>query len=41
VFMPISPRIEQGSITVKIQVLSHIFEQNLEIGLEVLVGYIF
>ena len=40
VFMPISPQIEQGSITVKIQVLSHIFEQNLEIGLEVLVRLI-
>lgn len=37
VYMPIAAQIEQGSITVKIQVLSHIFEQNLEIGLEVLV----
>uniref|UniRef100_A0A0P5Q059 Macroglobulin complement-related protein n=1 Tax=Daphnia magna TaxID=35525 RepID=A0A0P5Q059_9CRUS len=36
VYMPIAAQIEQGSITVKIQVLSHIFEQNLEIGLEVL-----
>lgn len=35
--MPIAPQVEQGSITIKIQVLSHIFEQNLEIGLEVLV----
>ena len=37
VFMPIAPQIEQGSITVKMRVLSHVFEQNLEIGLEVLV----
>lgn len=38
--MPISPQIEQGSITVKIQVLSHVFEQNLEIGMDVLVNYL-
>lgn len=37
VYMPIAAQIEQGSITVKIQVLSHIFEQNLQVGLEVLV----
>ena len=38
VYMPISPQIERGSITVKIQVLSHIFHQNLEIGMDILVN---
>lgn len=40
VFMPISPQIEQGSISVNIRVLSHIFEQNLEIGIDILVNFI-
>ena len=38
VYMPIAPQVEQGVITIKIQTITQINRQNLEIELEILVS---
>lgn len=37
VYMPIAPQIEQGTITVKIQIMSQIARQDMAIDIEILV----
>ncbi len=39
--IPISPQIEQGTITIKITMISQISRQNHEVELEILVKTIF
>ncbi len=40
VYMPISPQIEQGTITVKLRALSQIARQDFDVEIEILVIYI-
>ena len=39
VAVPISPQIEQGTITVKFQTISQILRQSFDVDLEILVGH--
>lgn len=41
VYIPIAPQVEQGVITVKIQTITQINRENIEIEIEILVGFIF
>ena len=41
VYIPIAPQVEQGVITVKIQTITQINRENIEIEIEILVSFIF